>query len=309
MRQTTKEIFEHHQVRKSKKQKTAFIDFATQKATALGYTAAVEKGYLGARNIVVGDPCTARVVYTAHYDTCARMPFPNFITPKNIFIYVLYQFAIIFGFFAVSIAAGITVGVVAGFFFPWYAEVGSAVALLVYFFLFFMLMAGPANKHTANDNTSGVTTLFAIMEDLPVEVRGHVAFIFFDLEEAGLFGSSACAAKHKKEMINTLLLNFDCVSDGDTVLFVPRRRAHGQANLLKTAFPNTDRYTVDIALRRAIYPSDQANFPCGVGVATLRRTKGGLLYMNRIHTKHDTVYEEANIEYLTAGAVRLASLL
>ena len=31
--------------------------------------------------------------------------------------------------------------------------------------------------------------------------------------------------------------------------------------------------------------------------------------MDRIHTKHDTAYEEGNIAYLTEGAVRLAGSL
>ena len=56
-----------------------------------GYDFKVEKGAFGARNIVIGDPEAAKVLYTAHYDTCARMPFPNFITPKCLPIYLLYQ--------------------------------------------------------------------------------------------------------------------------------------------------------------------------------------------------------------------------
>jgi hypothetical protein len=57
------------------------------------------------------------------------------------------------------------------------------------------------------------------------------------------------------------------------------------------------------------YPSDQANFSRGVGAAALKKAKGGLLYMDRIHTKRDTVYMEENIVYLTEGAVRLAGRL
>jgi hypothetical protein len=54
----------------------------------------VEKASFGGRNIVIGNPDTAKVLYTAHYDTCARLPFPNFITPKNIFIYLSLFFPI-----------------------------------------------------------------------------------------------------------------------------------------------------------------------------------------------------------------------
>ena len=94
MTETTQTIFEKHQIRKSRKQKTAFIDYVQSTAAKLGYESRTEKGYLGARNIVVGNPDTAKVVYTAHYDTCAVMPFPNFITPKCIWLFLLYQIAV-----------------------------------------------------------------------------------------------------------------------------------------------------------------------------------------------------------------------
>ena len=83
MNETTARLFESHEVRKTKKQKSAFIDFVSERAEQLGYECKVERGSFGARNISVGDVNTASVVYTAHYDTCPRLPFPNFITPKT----------------------------------------------------------------------------------------------------------------------------------------------------------------------------------------------------------------------------------
>lgn len=110
MTQTTKEIFEKYQVRKTKKQKNAFIEYVEQRARELGYQCRVEKGRFGAKNIVVGDPEQAKVLYTAHYDTCAVLPFPNFITPKNFFIYLLYQFLIVGVFLALFSLVGFLVG-------------------------------------------------------------------------------------------------------------------------------------------------------------------------------------------------------
>ena len=60
----------------------------------LGYVYAEEKGALGARNVLFGDPEKADYLVTAHYDTCARLPFPNFITPCNVGIYLLYQIVV-----------------------------------------------------------------------------------------------------------------------------------------------------------------------------------------------------------------------
>ena len=310
MTETTQTVFEKHQIRKSYAQKSAFIQYVQNTATKLGYQSRMEKGYLGARNIVVGNPDTAKVIYTAHYDTCAVMPFPNFITPKCIWLFLLYQIAV--GILMVAIPSVLVTGIFFGL-----ASCGiEANALLLYdlwliliLVACWLIMAGPANKHTANDNTSGVTTLLDTMAALPSELRGEVAFIFFDLEEMGLFGSAGFASKHKRVTKNTLLINFDCVSDGKHILFVLRKGAARYTEAIQTAFPSTETFTVETVSKGAIYPSDQANFARGVGVAALKKTKGGLLYMDRIHTKRDTVYMEENIAYLTEGAVRLAGSL
>ena len=90
MTQTDEKVLTEYQVRKTKKQKSAFIEYVKTYSDSLGYTNSIEKGSFGAKNIIVGDPESAKVVYTAHYDTCARLPFPNFITPKNIGIYLFF---------------------------------------------------------------------------------------------------------------------------------------------------------------------------------------------------------------------------
>lgn len=310
MTETTQTIFEKHQIRKSRKQKTAFIDYVQSTAASLGYGCRTEKGYLGARNIVVGNPDTARVVYTAHYDTCAVMPFPNFITPKCVWLFLLYQIAV--GLLLVAIPSALVTGL---YFALAACGIAANILLLYYLWLILLLavcwliMAGPANRHTANDNTSGVTTLLDTMAALPSELRGEVAFVFFDLEEMGLFGSAGFASRHKRVTKNTLLINFDCVSDGKNILFVLRKGAARYSEAIQAAFPSTETFAVEVVSKGAIYPSDQANFARGVGVAALKKTKGGLLYMDRIHTKRDTVYMEENIAYLTEGAVRLAESL
>ena len=309
MTQTTKQVFELYEVRKTKKQKSAFITYVESLAKREGYDCRVEKGSMGARNIVVGSPDKAKIVYTAHYDTCARMPFPNFITPKNFLIYLLYQLVIVALVYVPVFAAVYLSYIICAF-----AGVPENIALLIDEIVFFaavivmlwLLAAGPANKHTANDNTSGVTTLLDIMCALPEEKRDQVAFVFFDLEEMGLFGSKSFAAKHKQTMKDKLLINFDCVSDGNHILFVLKKGAIPHAAAIERAFPNDETYTVEIATKGVFYPSDQANFACGVGVAALKKTKhGNLLYMNRIHTKHDTAYDEKNIEFLVRGALQL----
>lgn len=313
MNETTKTIFERFEIRKSKAQKSAFIEYIQQLASERGYSFRVEKGSMGARNIVIGDPDRAKVVYTAHYDTCPVMPVPNFITPKNFFIYLLYQLALSAVMIALVLTIGVGIPSIAG-------QAGLAeeicdllvlpVTYLALFGLLYLLMAGPANRHTANDNTSGVTVLVDLLCTLPEEKRDAVALVFFDLEEVGLVGSSAFAKAHKKAMKDRLLMNFDCVSDGTNLLFALRKPAKKFAPAIESAFPQNDEFSVEVTSKGVFYPSDQMNFSCGVGVAALKRTKrGNLLYMDRIHTPKDTVYREENIVYLTEGAIRLIDLL
>lgn len=314
MTETTKTVFEKYEIRNTKEQKLAFEGYVKEIAEQNGYAFAVEEGDQKSRNLTVGDIRTAKVVYTAHYDTCVGLPFPNLITPKCIPLYWIYQIGV--GILMVMPALLIEILL---FWISGMVEKSTGAPLLsplavglityaVFIAIILFFFKGPANKHTANDNTSGVTTLLDIMQSLSDTEKTQVAFIFFDLEEAGLVGSKSFSKRHKAEMEKKLLLNFDCVSDGNTFLFVLRKDAVLFTPYLEQAFASNDRFSVEFASKGVIYPSDQNRFPCGVGVSALKK-KGNMLYMNRIHTKQDTVYQEENIEYLKDGAIRLLSLL
>lgn len=309
MKQT---IFEKYQVRNSKKQKTAFIDYVKTLSDGMGYDCRTEKGSFGSRNIVVGDPDSAAVVYTAHYDTCFRSPFPNFITPKNIGIYLLFNIAIVLVFYLLMFVFGFAFGALLGLVTAALdlseaaidvltTLVSALTALGVFAFMFF----GPANKHTANDNTSGVITLLMLMEKMPAELRTKCAFVFFDKEELGMLGSSGFAKKHKELKKHTLVINFDCVSDGENFIFTLPKPAHDKEQLISDSYAS-DVFNVEVLKKGYVYPSDQAQFKNGVGVASLNRSKRfGILYMNRIHTNRDTVFNDENIDYLVASSVKL----
>ena len=317
MTEASKYVFDNFHIRKTKKQKDGFIDHILQFAKNSGYSAKVEKGSFGARNIVIGDPASAKAVYTAHYDTCPKLPFPNFITPKNFFYYLAYQLLITVLLLAVLFAFAFGLSYIAGLICST-LELGEELTdllsyyawLIGYFLTFFVFLKGPANKHTANDNTSGVITLIEIMQALPEDKKNEIAFVFFDLEEMGLFGSSGFASKHKKTMMDKLLLNFDCVSDGTTILFAVKNAAKKYIPALEKCFAPNEKYAVDIASKGIFYPSDQANFKAGVGVAALNYSKRlRTLYMDKIHTDKDRVFDEENISFLTAGAVQLSEEL
>ena len=285
MTDLSKEILEKYQVRKTRKQKTEFIELMRAHFPNLK----VEEDALGySRNIVIGNPNTAKTVFGAHYDTCAVMPIPNFIMPKNMLISFLYAFVLVIPMFIIAALVSKIMSIVLDA-----ADMVSFFTLLTYWLILVLMIFGPANKHTVNDNTSGVITLIELMNAMTEEERAQNCFVFFDNEEKGLFGSSTFNKEHKEVMKEKLLINFDCVSDGDYLMLILNKRAHPEyAEKMKAAFEGVTEKTVLIEGEKGIYyPSDQKNFKKNIGVASFKKSKLGL-YMDRIHTPRDTVMDE-----------------
>ena len=177
------------------------------------------------------------------------------------------------------------------------------------------ILAGYPNKHTANDNTSGVAVLLDAMERLPKECRGRVAFVFFDGEELGMLGSGLFRKQHKALAKEKLLLNFDCVSDGDQLLFIQGKKVKEDPacprlqEIMAQKAGNAGTSVEFVSSRRAIYPSDLMGFIIGVGIAAMRKAPIIGLYMGRIHTLRDVVFRRENIHCLADGVVALAEAL
>lgn len=298
------DVLEHYEIRKSKKQKQAFRAAVQSYAENLGYKVAVERGSMGSRNILFGDPDKAQYLVTAHYDTPASIGIPNFITPCNPVTFVLYQLLLLIPFFLAAFVAG------------WLVSLFTEDTLLIfwaayiaYFGMLFLLMFGPANRHTANDNTSGVVTVLEIAASLPENLRDRVCFVLFDLEEAGLIGSSAYRKAHKSATDRQIVLNLDCVGDGDEIVLFPMKklkRDTPKRDELRKISGKYGKKSISIRERGfAYYPSDQKQFPYGVGIAAFRRAKGVGLYCSRIHTWRDTVLEQTNVNILRAAIISL----
>lgn len=293
MTEMSREILENYQVRKTKKQKSLFIEWMQMHIPTLQVQ---EMGFPKSRNLVIGDPEKASILLSAHYDTCARLPFPNFITPKRPLISILYSILIVLPYLAVIFLVNLLLRqLIDDFWIHYWVSLGCYALVL------WLFMAGPANKHTANDNTSGVITLLEIYQALSEEERKKVCFLFFDNEEKGVIGSGQYRKKYKKAIQDQLLINFDCVSDGDTFLLGVSKKANQKYHVpLSRAFTSAEDKTVMMEnLKKVYYPSDQAGFPLAIAVASLKHNRLFGYYMDRIHTKRDTVFEERNIAFLT----------
>ena len=290
-------------VRKSKQQKQAFRDAVQEYLEGLGYSVSVEQGSCRSRNLVAGDPNGAKYLVTAHYDTCARMLIPNLITPCNFWIFMGYQLLVCLFLIVPSMALGALAGYLFHEFF-----VGYFVFLVMLWGMIILMLVGPANSSNVNDNTSGVVSVLEIAKSLPENYRKDVCFVLFDLEEAGLIGSASYQKAHKKATASQLVLNLDCVGEGDEILFFPTSKLKKNKQKLAALEKITGRFgkkTVSVQSKGfSIYPSDQGHFPYGVGICALKRSRAGL-YLSRIHTPKDTILDETNVNILRAGIISL----
>jgi len=302
MLQEAMDVLRRYPVRKSKKDKQSFRMDAADYFKTRGYACVEEKGGFGAVNLVAGDPERAKFLITAHYDTCARLPFPNFITPCNFWIYLAYQIlltgVLLFPFIAAELLL------------PLWIEDALLVlqlSMLILWVTLLLVFLGPANRNNENDNTSGVVTVLEIADQLPEHLREQVCFVLFDLEEAGLIGSSGYRSKHKKASNNQIVLNMDCVGEGNDILLFPTaklRKDTPRMELLQMLNGETAGKKICLWEKSgSIYPSDQASFPYGLGICALKRGKVGL-YMDRIHTNKDTVLEEENVNILRDAVIK-----
>ena len=301
-------ILEQYEIRKSNPEKTRFIEYIKMRLSKVGYDPEKDitieekgKGLFLSRNIVVGNPKEAKLLIGAHYDTCAMLPFPNFMSPTNPVLFVFSQIVLLILMFAMALAVGVIV------MFITQDDAIAYIACLVFLYgLLFHMLFGYRNSHTANDNTSGTIAITHILEALPKEVRDKVCVIYFDNEEKGLLGSEFFFKKHKNEVKGKLLINIDCVGDGKEVVFLSKKGAREDVDysrMLEVLKECVDGHDVELLIRNMkpmMFASDQMHFPKGVGVCAVRKSPIGR-YVARIHTPFDTKCREENIEYLVCA--------
>ena len=298
MDQISLQLLNEMAIRKTPSQKKKFREFAVSEFAAKGYSACFDNGFWGS-NIIVGDPAAAHVIFCAHYDTPPASPLPNKAYPLDIPSTMkarLWPFAIASPFKIVPLALGM--GLFAAFL-SYIAALGSVIILM---------LAGPANKNNANDNTSGVITLFKGAFALEPGKKSNVAFIFFDNEEKGLLGSFAFKKRYKEIARSKLVFNFDSVGNGDQLyLFYP------------PAIQNTPELLARIehvALSRgisrlfpsppALFTSDHVNFRHGVVLTSLFE-RDGRAFTGDLHTKGDMDIDERLVDMAANFLVGLSS--
>ena len=291
------EINERFPVRRSEAQKEAFRKWVIGYAAGLGRRARVEESDKGRHsNVVIGNPDTAKITITAHYDTPCGIGLPNMQIPRNWAVYYLVQLVIILGMLGISLAAAMLLGLL--------TKSGDVLILgffFVYMALLMLMIYGPANRHNVNDNTSGVTALLETLARIAPEDREKVAFILFDNQEKGNRGSKAYARDHLQVQHTRLIVNLDCVGVGDQfIVSVPKlARNMDEYELLERILAAQPGRTVHFFSSFTTRGnSDYRSFKCGVGISAHRIVSGVGFYTGDIHTARDTETDEENLLFL-----------
>jgi hypothetical protein len=106
-------------------------------------------------------------------------------------------------------------------------------------------------------------------------------------------------------MKDKFLVNFDCVGNGNNVIFIAQKDAvhSDEYKLLETSFDNGSGFILEfLTHKQADSNSDHKNFPKGVACVVCKKLNNGLLYTPNIHTNKDTIANNSNIDFLTKNA-------
>lgn len=306
MKDYLSEIDERFPIRNSAGQKAAFRACALAEAGAVPAREEENEGHV---NLVFGDPDTARVIFTAHYDTPRRGLLPNLMLVTNPVLAWTYRLGTI-TLLLVLPTLGAAWGVWTLLDLDW-ALISHRLLLLgvytaVYFGMLYLFFMGPANKRNRNDNTSGTATVLGLVEQLGE--KPGVACILFDDEEKGKKGSKAFAKAHPKIKAETLIVNLDCVGNGDTHILCGTAAAEKDPlyEALQKAMTNSGLSHRFFPAGKASMNSDHKSFDKGVGVCTCQHKPFIGYYNDRIHTARDTVAEPETVSRLTVALAAFA---
>lgn len=281
-------------IRRKEEQKENFRNYVLEESKKLGYDVKIDK-IKEHNNIVIGNPKTAKVIFTAHYDTPAASLFPNLMMPRNLILGYLYVFGypIVLSLLSLAISYGIVKLTNLPF------EMTAVIFVILYLGSFYLMTRTFTNKHNKNDNTSGISAIFSLME----KNKGKdIAFILFDNEEKGLLGSKAYNKTYKEQLDTKLIINLDCIGYGNNLILIAKKDAlnHEYYQLLKDTVLETNEFTVNFyGTKGSMSNSDYKSFKCGIGLMTCNKVKGIGFITPRIHTIKDTIANTRNIEFIT----------
>ena len=296
MKDYLEEIDGQFPVRNTESRKEAFREYAANEARSSGYPVETVRNQKH-NNLVIGDPQEASVVFTAHYDTPRRGLLPNLMIPLNPVLKYTYDFLPVILLLVLAIWGATVIRDLSGLDGVARRLVFVGSYLLIYFGLFLLLFRGPANRHNRNDNTSGTAAVLTLCRKLAGNSRA--AFILFDNEEKGKKGSKAYAQDFPDIRTGRLVVNMDCVGNGNHWI-VSASEAAMNDPMFAALSEALEGINANVrSSRKTNLNSDQKSFEKGIGICACLHSRWIGFYTPRIHTRYDTVASSDNIHCLT----------
>lgn len=290
-------ILTNWQQRHTRKEKKAFAEYAVKIFSDLGYYTRVEtkKGLTPSNNIIIGDLTNAKTIVTAHYDTPSRRFVPFFVTLNSPLQTFISQFGTMIAVFAFCMYLAKYTNFLIGF--------------VLFDLLLWLLVFGPAKKHNANNNTSGLMALYEVASRLPRDRKEEVAFVLFDNKEKVHAGSNAFVKQHEVEFFyNKLVINLDCVGVGDAIIFLCTKHSllYGRKAATFASKDCGKEFSARFN-RNFVYISDSNSFPVAVNVSAFTMDGSNGPTLKNLYNEKDTQLDEANIEALASALVAYLS--
>ena len=292
-----------HPVRKTGAQKREFRQWLLRELKRAGWKAGEETygKWNGSVNVVAGDPDRADIFLCAHYDTGSRMLVPDFVSPANVLAHICYHLAAALALAAAAFLLALAVS------FP-LDQPGLMLPLFLVLAVAGLWLAayGPANQSNANGNSSGVLALMAAAR--AVRPGKRVCLVFLDNNERSLLGASAFKKRHIDKASQCLVIDLDCVGDGEELLLIPSKYSRWDGALLEaleSSFPEGEEMRPHVLAKGLqYYPSDNRKFKFHVTVCACRYLAGLGYYIPHLRTKKDTVLREENAAYIARSIAR-----
>ena len=288
------------QKRFSRKEKDAFLAFLEAELDKLGliHHRTIIPGMMKHVHLEAGseDP---DVILLAHYDTQTLVPFwVEWLirlvghTRTLLFLVTFYALTLLYSLLGDTAAAQIVEAIF----------VGSIFQMLI------------PNRHTMNDNTSGVIALLSIGSRLNLDpaLKGRVKLIFTDNEERMLSGSFALKRKWNREGFdyrNRKIISVDSVGRGN-IPVISYNLNSPLAHDLKETF--TGSLSDTKAVNMWITPfSDAYGFSLG-GAVNINMMEHSLIpggfFIRNIHSPFDTKISAGNIKMVADAVCRYVSV-
>lgn len=282
-------LLEKKQKRYTKAEKQEFLGFLKSKLLSLGFqTHEINAGFCKTTHLETLTKEVPEIILLAHYDTSTTLPlwFEGIMRVSGHTRNLITVLLIILIFQLVALTN-----------IPWI--IGSLQIILISSLLIPILFI--PNKHTMNDNTSGVFALLLLAEKLKGNpaLKEKVKLVFTDNEEKSLIGSMQLKKYWNKINFpwrNAQIISVDSIGRGDNAVISYNFNDHLAKELAKSIHTDSEKIKT---INMGISPFSDAWVFSKQGAVNINMMNKSLLpggyYIKNIHCKRDREISMENV--------------